>query len=66
MTHDPYLPCLNATTDFPLSITASFHLKSTFNKNSRVSATGSYASCSSPLFLSTLSSLPLSLARFNP
>ncbi|KAM3187484.1 hypothetical protein ACTXT7_002199 [Hymenolepis weldensis] len=28
MTHNPYPPCLNAPIDFPLSITASFHLKS--------------------------------------
>ncbi|VUZ54723.1 unnamed protein product [Hymenolepis diminuta] len=29
MTHNPYLPCLNTPIDFPLSITASFCLKST-------------------------------------
>ncbi|KAM3184243.1 hypothetical protein ACTXT7_008748 [Hymenolepis weldensis] len=29
MMHNPYLPCLNAPIAFPLSITFSFHLKST-------------------------------------
>ncbi|VUZ43157.1 unnamed protein product, partial [Hymenolepis diminuta] len=29
MTHNPYLPRLNTPIDFLLSITASFHLKST-------------------------------------
>ncbi|VUZ54870.1 unnamed protein product, partial [Hymenolepis diminuta] len=34
------------------------------NNNARLSVTGSYASCPSPLFLITL--LSISLTRFNP
>ncbi|VUZ43573.1 unnamed protein product, partial [Hymenolepis diminuta] len=34
--------------------------------NAHLSVAGSYASCSSPLFLNTLPSLSLSLTRFKP
>ncbi|VUZ56465.1 unnamed protein product [Hymenolepis diminuta] len=61
MTHDSYLPCLNASID---TLPASFHLKSTSSNNTRLSVTGSYASCSSPRFLSSLHSLSLSVTRF--
>ncbi|VUZ56773.1 unnamed protein product [Hymenolepis diminuta] len=65
MKHDFYLPCLNAPIDFlPFSITISFHLKAHLRSCTRAAPTGSYASSSSLLFLSTLQSLSLSVARF--
>ncbi|VUZ49715.1 unnamed protein product [Hymenolepis diminuta] len=72
MTHNPCLTCLNASIDFPLSITASLHIKGTsalmlWRDLTQVthkailvfrwSVTGYYTSCSSPLSIS----LPLLL-----
>ncbi|VUZ39265.1 unnamed protein product [Hymenolepis diminuta] len=77
MTHKSYLPCLKAPIDFPppppSPLFASLHIKTTSalmfsrgltqNNNTCVLATGSYTSCSSPLFLSTLPSLSLPLCH---
>ncbi|VUZ55080.1 unnamed protein product [Hymenolepis diminuta] len=76
MTHKPYLPCLNASIDFPpfhntlasqrRHICVHALARPYPNKNNvRWSVTDSYASCSSPLFLSTLRSLPLSVTLIN-
>ncbi|VUZ47789.1 unnamed protein product [Hymenolepis diminuta] len=65
MTHKPYLPCLNAPIDSspPFSLTASLHLKPHLRSCSHAPLPNSYASCSSPLFLSKLPP-SLSVTRF--